>query len=50
MYIGFEDMEKGEEIDDDSFKNRWLNMYILKNCLIHWILIIHSITFSTNIY
>lgn len=35
MYIGFEDMEKGEETGIDSFKNRWLNMYILKNCLIH---------------
>ena len=36
-------MEKGEKIGIDSFKNRWLNMYILKNCLIYWKLIIHSI-------
>lgn len=28
-------MEKGEKTDMDSFKNRWLNMYILENCLMY---------------
>lgn len=38
-------MEKGEKTDTNSFKNRWLNMYILENCLIYLKLIIHSIIF-----